>query len=188
MRFARDLDDVYNQIVYWKKNLFYLPSSHSGKQYIREQTTLLNAWTFDSPLKFVALKGIHVMPTILLQKPNKKSKLKDHMKALERRLKLWDEGNLLELFAQSKTIQDYLKTRTPTGEISDIARKLLMLMQKGDVNAPLKLLANNMNNGILPLNGDTPIVLDQKHHDAKEYMNNRSTVEKNSSHFYDVIQ
>ena len=28
-------------------------------------------------------------------------------------------------------------------------------MQKGDVNAALKLLMNNMNNGILPLKDDT---------------------------------
>ena len=50
MRFTRDLDDIYNKIVYWKKKLFSLPSGHSGKQYIREQTRLVNAWTFDSPL------------------------------------------------------------------------------------------------------------------------------------------
>ena len=41
-------------------------------------------------------------------------------------------------------------------------------MQKGDVNAALKLLTNNMNNGILPLNDDTLILLEQKHPEASE--------------------
>ena len=40
-------------------------------------------------------------------------------------------------------------------------------MQKRDVNAILKLLTNNMNNGILALNDDTLILWDQKHPDVK---------------------
>ena len=79
MRFTLDIG-VHNQVVYWKKNRFSLTSGNSGKQYIGEQTRLLNIWTFDSLLTFVALKAIHVMPAHLVQKPNKKSKSKDHMK------------------------------------------------------------------------------------------------------------
>ena len=55
-------------------------------------------------------------------------------------------------------------------------------MKKMDVNAALKILTNNMNNGILTLNDDTLALLDQKHHDAKEapwIEVNRSTVKKN---------
>ena len=96
---------------------------------MREKTRLLNAWTFDSLLTFVALKAIHVIPVLLIRKGNKKSNSKDHMKALERRLKLWDEGNLLELFAESKTIQDRPKRRTPNDKIADITGKVKLLMQ-----------------------------------------------------------
>ena len=90
------------------------------------------------------------------------------MKELERTLKLWDEVNLLELFAERETIQDRLKTITSTGEIADISRMFKLLMQKGHVNTALKLLTSYMNNGILPLNHDTLIPLDQKHPDTKE--------------------
>ena len=41
-------------------------------------------------------------------------------------------------------------------------------MQKGEVNAALKLLTNNMSNGILPLNDDTLLLLEQKHPEASE--------------------
>ena len=52
------------------------------------------------------LKAIHVMPALLLQKPSKASKAKDQLKALERRLRLWEEENIIELVNEGKTIQD----------------------------------------------------------------------------------
>ena len=46
------------------------------------------------------------MPALLLQKPSKASKAKDHLKALERRLRVWEEENIIELVNEGKTIQD----------------------------------------------------------------------------------
>ena len=54
-------------------------------------------WTADSPLENIALKTIHVMSALLLQKPSKNSKAKDHVVALERRLKLSENGNITGL-------------------------------------------------------------------------------------------
>ena len=167
-KFFNDLNTVYDKIVYWKKNLFLLPSGHGGKQYVKELTRIINSWTNNSPLRTIAMKAIHVMPALLLQKPSKKSKSKDHMLALERRLKLWDEGNLLELLAEGTTIQDRITSSNRKSDISAISKKFKLLMQKGDVNAALKLLTNNMNNGILPLNDDTLILLEEKHPEASE--------------------
>ena len=133
---------------------------------MKELTRIINSWTNNSPLRTIAMKAIHVMPALLLQKPSKKSKSKDHMLALERRLKLWDEGNLLELLAEGTTIQD--RITSSDCNISAISKKFKLLMQKGDVNAALKLLTNNMNNGILPLNDNTLILLEQKHPEASE--------------------
>ena len=59
-----------------------------GEKNIDEVTRLLKLWIQDSPLKSIALKAIHVMPALLLQKPSKNSKSKDHLVSLERRLKL----------------------------------------------------------------------------------------------------
>ena len=60
------------------------------------------------PLKNVALKAVHVMPALHLQKPSETSKAKNHLKALERRLRLWEEGSITGLVNESKTIQDRL--------------------------------------------------------------------------------
>ena len=48
----------------------------------------MKLWINDTPLRKIALKAVHVMPALLLQKPSKSSKSKDHHAALERRLML----------------------------------------------------------------------------------------------------
>ena len=65
-----------------------MPSGAARKECIDEVTRLLKLWIQDLPLKSIALKAIHVMPALLLQKPSKNSKSKDHLVSLERHLKL----------------------------------------------------------------------------------------------------
>ena len=87
--FEANVSTMYEQIVYGKRNLFLLPSGKAGKQYIDETTKLMNEWLQESPLKDIAFKDIMIMPNLLLQKPSKSSKAKDHLKVLERRLESW---------------------------------------------------------------------------------------------------
>ena len=55
-------------------------------------------------LKNVEIKAMHVVPGLVLQKPSKSSKVKDHLNALDRCLKLWEEGEMLELLDERRTI------------------------------------------------------------------------------------
>ena len=48
-----------------------VPSGGGDKKFIKEITRLINLWTNDSPLENIALKAIHIMPALLLQRPNK---------------------------------------------------------------------------------------------------------------------
>ena len=132
-----------------------VPSGGSGKKFIKEITRLINLWTGDSPLENIALKAIHVMPALLLQKPNKNSKAKDHVAALERRLELQENGNIIELLNERQSIQERLPTGERPKDIAKISVKFKELMHKGNVNGALKLLANEMSNGILPLTEET---------------------------------
>ena len=82
-----------------------LPTGAAAKKYIAETTKLMNGWTNNSPLKDMAFKAIHIMPSLFLQKPSRTSKAKDHLKALERRIDLWSNGNIDELLFEDETIQ-----------------------------------------------------------------------------------
>lgn len=52
---------------------------------------------------------IMVMPNLLLEKPAQKLKSKDHLSALDKRMELWESGELLVLLKEAETIQKYLK-------------------------------------------------------------------------------
>ena len=81
------------------------------------------------------------MQALLLQKPNKNSKAKDHVAALERRL---ENGNIIKLLNEEQSIQERLPTGETPKDIAKISVKFKELMQKGNVNGALKLLTNEM--------------------------------------------
>ena len=112
------------------------------------------------------MKTVHVMPVLLLQKPYKSSKSKDHHAALKRRLKLWEEGKIEELLYEGQTIQERLKS--PDSTVTKISIKFRLLMSKGNVNGALKFLKNNMSNGILSLTDATLQLLKQKHPESRQ--------------------
>ena len=68
---------------------------------------------------------------------------------------------------EAQTIQCDLKTLNKKKTIAEISKKFAEQMQKGNINAAIKLLTNNMQNGILPLNDETLSQLKQKHPEAK---------------------
>ena len=103
------------------------------------------------------------MPSLLLQKPSQKSKSKDHLRALEQRLELWESGEVIELLKESDTIQNNMKATNKATSINEISKKFTREMRKGNVHNAMKLLTNNMKNGVLPLNKKTLEQLKQKH-------------------------
>ena len=85
------------------------------------------------------------MPALLLQKRSKSLKSKDHA-ALERRLKLWEEGKIEELLYEVQTIQEKLKSSDSSMTITKISMKIRILISKDNMNGALKLLTNNVSN------------------------------------------
>ena len=71
-------------LILWKKNLFKVASGKSEKNFILE----------------LALKVLMVLLALLLQKPSKTSKAKDHRNKLEIRFQLWKDGIYLVDYAK----------------------------------------------------------------------------------------
>ena len=67
------------------------------------------------------------------------------------------------LLLQAETIQKRLTLNNDSKNIADVSKKFTKLMGKGNINGALKLLANNLANGILPLDEKTFNSLKQKH-------------------------
>lgn len=165
---TRELKECYEKVVYWRKNIFMLPKGASGKDYIRETTRLINGWTTESPIKECAMYAIHVMPALLLQKPAKTSKSRHHVEALTRRLKLWQNGEFDQLFREADTLQKRLPKIERKKNINVISRKFRDHVSKGNLNSAIKVLTNNMEGGILPLNDQTKELLKVKHPEGRK--------------------
>ena len=85
-----------------------------------------------------------LMPALLLQKPSKSSRSKDHHAALERRRKLLKEGMIEELLYEGQTIREKLKSSDSSMTIAKISMKIRILISKGNMNGALRLLTNNV--------------------------------------------
>ena len=167
VEFNTILEFAYERIVFWRRNLFLVPSGSAGKKYVSETARLINAFVDSSAMKDISLKALMIMPSLLLQKPSSKSKTKDHSAALKRRMALWDEGNIDELIHEGETIQKHLKSNKTSRSIDDISKEFVKKMSKGNINGAIKLLTNQMENGILPLNDETLNMLKQKHPESQ---------------------
>ena len=145
-----------------------LPSGTADKRSVEEVTRLMKLWIQDTPLKSISLKAVHIMPALLLQKPSKSSKAKDHLQALERLIKLWNEVNVEGLLYQGMIIQQKLRSDKEGMTIPKISLKFKNLMSKANFNRALKLLTDNIHSVILPLNKETLELLVQKYPEPRE--------------------
>ena len=95
-----ELTNCYEKIIKWKRNLFLVPSGKIGKTFIAELTRIFDLFNYKTRLEKVSVLAVHVCIPLLLQKPSKKSKSRDHVVHLERRLKLWKDGKFQELLKE----------------------------------------------------------------------------------------
>ena len=101
-----------------------LPKGASGKKYFDETTRLCNLLVKNIPYESIALKAVHVMSALLLQKPCKFSRLKEHLEALTRQSGLWSKGRTVELLCEGQCVQDCLKVPEKATNISKISKKI----------------------------------------------------------------
>ena len=148
--FSHSLEAAYAEVVHWKPNTFPIPFGNAGKKFTQELSRLFRAYAEGTALESIALKATTVLPILLLQKPARNSKAKDHTSCLDRRLKTWYEGDINSLVLEGRCLQMRLpKTPSWKRNKESLARSFSKLMFKGKVSAALNLLAKKGNGGIL---------------------------------------
>ena len=176
--FTKAIDDAYAQVVHWRSYLhaFKVPSGACGKQFVVELTRFLNAFAMESDLEAIALKAAMTLPSLLLQKPHATSKTHDHISCLQRRLGLWEKGDVKNRLKEGRALQKSLaSSKRDTANDSSIARRFSKMMMERRVRSALKLPSDNSDTGLLSLeetiddtSGKTVRdVLEDKHPDPK---------------------
>ena len=138
------IESAYAEAVHWQRNIFMIPSGKAGKDYVKEQARFFSAYADGTPLEQVALKATMIMPLLLLQKPHPTSKTKEHVRCLERRLRIWSSGNIEELVREGKIIQQHLPQGRSklTNDNEKVARTFASLMMRGKLRAALRLVSD----------------------------------------------
>ena len=149
--FTHSLEATYSEVVHWRRNRFTVPLSKAGKEFVDELSYLFQAFASASALESIALKSATILPILLLQKPHKASKTKEHITCLERRLKKWKEGNLNDLVLEGRAIQQRLPKTNSSKAKEKLARSFANLMFAGKCKAALDLLSRGDKGGILHL-------------------------------------
>ena len=115
-KFAQQISIAYDTIIKWRPNMMKLPSGKAAKEYIRELTTWLEHFNNNTEFAPIALKVYHTLPSLMLQKPSRNSKSKEHLKKLEERLAMWKNGDIETLLKECTILQQSLtsgKKRSP---------------------------------------------------------------------------
>ena len=153
--FSSAVKAAYSEVVHWKRNIFMVPSGAQGEKFTNELSRLFRAYAEASALESVALYAAMAMPALLLQKPHKSSRTHDHIACLERRLRLWDAGDIHSLLQEGRCIQQRLPRRQPSHhskDDSDLTRRFTNLMQVGKTKDAVRLLSDKEKGGLLHLN------------------------------------
>lgn len=140
--------------MHWKSNLFYVPSGASGKQFVTELARLFQAYADASALEIVAILAAMIMPHILLQKPQGKSKAHEYSKCLSRRLQAWHEGKIEDLLKEARTIQRHLSNSSRTNGrpgTKDPGRRFAELMKRGNITSADRMLSEQSSSCLLSL-------------------------------------
>ena len=92
------INSSYEKVVHWKPNCFLVPLGAAGTAFVKEITRLFQAFADGSSLERVSMKAITLIQILLLQKPSKRSKTKEHIGHLKRRLDLRSKGDIQQLW------------------------------------------------------------------------------------------
>ena len=162
LKLKNDIDNAYNIIVHWRKNLFELPTSKIGKTFIQELSCWLDHFNKGTMFRCIALKIFIILPALLLQKPSAKSKSSEHTELLKHRFELWEQRDVNKLLKEGNVIQRRL-IQSKRKEDVDTAGKFSNLMFKGKVTSAIRMLCDNENKGLAEMSEETMNELKKKH-------------------------
>ena len=112
-------------------------------------------------MKPIALKCLMVFLPLMLQKPSKSSKAKDHCKYLQKVLLPWEKGNLRALLSECLKIQKRLAISKQKSMIN-LTKSFTNLMLSGKFTQASKLIKRT-NSGLLQMDDEVKVLLLNKH-------------------------
>ena len=145
-----------------------IPRGKAGKTLIAEVTRLIGLFNSSKRWESVAMHMLQALLPLLLWKPSHKSKNREHVKYLNKRMEWWKHGKLEELISECEAIQKRLKRSVKTKKESDL-KAFCRLMLQGQVKQALKIVDHASDiDGKHDITTDIKKKLKEKHPNAAE--------------------
>ena len=104
-----------------------------------------------------------LLPNLLLQKSALKASNNINKVHIERKFKLWKDGNVKTLLSEYITIQHLLSNNDNNTDEKYISKTFAHFIKLGNINRALRLISENPDNGKLDLSEDVLQELKLKH-------------------------
>ena len=100
------VDGAYSEIVTWSSNNLFEPPMCNGTSFmIKQMTQIINNYNQDTFLAPIALKVQAIIPHLFLNKTQPKSKHRENIQAVNRRMELWRQERVDQLLDEAKALQ-----------------------------------------------------------------------------------
>ena len=140
--FCDKVNEAYEEVVYGDGiSSKYLLAPLEIKAFVAEVARLFQAYADNSSLEGITMKACTIIPILLLQKPSRTSKSKDHASHLQRRLEFWHGGEIETLLSEGRCIQKHLHRGIRQPDDEAIARVFRDLMLQGKTQSALRYLS-----------------------------------------------
>ena len=159
------VNEIYLEVVRWRRNIFNLPTCKAGEEFIAELARIFNHFSSGSQFERIAFTMAAIIFPLVLQKPSQGSKAADHKRYLEKRLDLWKKGKLDDLLQEGRAVQkrfSHKKKSLPAKK----EERFIKLMEKGKVSAALRCIGS-LETGVLDVTPEVMNELKKKHPPAK---------------------
>ena len=151
-QFINSVRGAYSEAVHWRRNIFSVPSGRVGKAFVSELTIMFKAYADGSALESIALTAAMLLPLLLLQKPHKRSKAREHTQCLERHLASLKKGDIETLLCEGRTIQNRLSRSHMSHQNDESTTRIFAkLMFQGKTKSALRLITEQKRGDILHL-------------------------------------
>ena len=163
--FEGGIVDAYEVTTNFRRNIAKLPGGKHGKWFLLEKARLYRQAANGGPLEAISQKAIATMEHLLLQKPRKDSRAKDHIKCLGRRRKLWEEGDIAGLLEEAAIRKRLPARKVRKDSVEDRAERFASLIFEGRDRDAMRMLDEGESKGVLELTPETKQVLADVHFD-----------------------
>ena len=99
--------EAFEEMRFWRRNLWKSPAGKVGKMIIQEQARLLECWTKKTNSELIALTLHMIFLPLILQKSGRKVKAKSVKEIIEKRIEKWNNGCIRELVDEAEYLQQH---------------------------------------------------------------------------------